>query len=127
MRRIAFYGITSVILLTSLTVFSQEKSDTICRYQPPLISCQQAQENANAIYKYPVALRSIEEKETIIKTKERELFYVKSGFAEERSVFTIDLQVQKELTSKQERAKKRWKYVSLTLGILAAGFYVKGK
>ena len=94
-------------------------------YQPPLISCQQAQENSNAIYKYPVALRSIAEKDEIIKTGERELSFVKSGFAEERGVFMIDLLTETQRADKQEGRKKRWRLATVAFGILAGAFYVK--
>lgn len=94
-------------------------------YQPPLISCEQAQENANAIYKYPIALKSLTEKDEIIKTRERELYFVKSSFEEERRVFAIDLELQTAKSEKQERRKRWWRFATGVLAIMAGAFYFK--
>ena len=113
MKLIKFFMI--VVLLISITgiVFSQAKKDT-CTYQAPLISCEQAQENANAIYKYPVALQSLREKEERIKGAERELYFVRSGFEEERKVFEIDLGIQTKKAEREERRKRNWRLVALS-------------
>ena len=124
MKLIKFSLIVVLLISTTGIVFSQAKKDT-CTYQAPLISCEQAQENANAIYKYPVALQSLKEKEERIKGAERELYFVKSGFGEERKVFEVDLGIQTQRAEREERRKKRWRFASIVLLIFSVAIYAK--
>lgn len=117
--------IASFILLHNLTAFSQGKSDTTCYYQAPLITCVQAQINANAIVKYPLALQSIAIKDEMIRIKENELFHVKAGFNQERMLHEIDKKALIDSNNKQLRKTKRWKFVAGVLGVLAGAFYLK--
>lgn len=113
------------ILLLNSIAFSQVKSDTNCYYQPPKITCVQAQIDAEAIYKYPLALKSISLKDEMIRLKENELFHVKAGFEEERKLNELDKQDLIDSYNKELRRKKRWRFATSVLAIVAGAFYVK--
>ena len=126
MKKLTVLYLTGVFtVLLNLTAFSQVKSDTTCYYQAPLITCSQAQINANAIVKYPVALESIAVKNELIRTKENELFHVKAGFGMERKLFELDKQALTDSYNKELRRKKRWRFASGVLAIVAGAFYLK--
>jgi hypothetical protein len=114
------------ILLLNLTVFSQVsvKNDT-CYYQPPKTTCEQAQKNANAIVKYPVLLQSLEIKTEMIRVKENELMHVKAGFEDERKLKQIEITELDYQYKKEIRRKKRWRFATGFLAIVAGAFYVK--
>ena len=126
MKKLTVLYLTGIftVLLNSI-VFSQVKSDTTCYYQAPKITCEQAQSNANAIVKYPIALESIAIKNELIRLKENELYHVKAGFIEERKLFELDKQVLTDSYNKELRRKKRWRFASGVLAIVAGAFYLK--
>ena len=104
--------------------YSQVKSDT-CYYQAPKITCEQAQSNAQAIVKYPVALESITVKTELLRLKENELYHVKAGFSEERKLYELDKQALTDTYNREVRRKKRWRFVTGVLAIVAGAFYLK--
>jgi hypothetical protein len=112
-------------LLLNLTVFSQAKSDTTCYYQPPRITCVQAQLNAQAIVKYPIALQSLTLKDDMLRIKESELFHVKAGFNDERQLYQIDMKALTDSYNRELRRKKRWRFGAGVLAIMAGAFYLK--
>jgi len=107
-----------------LTAFSQVKSDT-CYYKAPKITCEQAQINANALVKYPIVLQSLDLKNEMLRIKENELFHVKAGFVEERKIYEIDKQELANDYNLELRRKKRWRFATAVLAIVAGAFYVK--
>ena len=112
-----------IALLNSIA-YSQAKSDT-CYYQPPKMTCEQAQINAQAIVKYPIALESIAVKNELLRLKENELYHVKAGFNEERKLYELDKQALTDSYNREVRRKKRWRFVTGVLAIVAGAFYLK--
>lgn len=118
MRLIKFCITISCIVGSNLITFSQEVKAP-CTYQPPTITCEQAQKNADAIVKYPVSLKSLSEKDTIIKTKEHEVSMLKNGFTEERKEFNFKIDGLKQDNNvlatqldTQIGRKKKWRLVA---------------
>lgn len=112
-----------IVFLNSIA-YSQAKSDT-CYYQAPKITCEQAQSNAQAIVKYPIALESIAVKNELLRIKENELYHTKAGFVEERKLYELDKQVLMDSYNRELRRKKRWRFVTGVLAIVAGAFYIK--
>ena len=121
----ALFWTVVFILFSNLIVFSQVKSDTTCYYQPPKITCKQAQIDAESIVKYPVALQSLAVKDEMIRVKENELSHVKAGFEDERKLKAIEIQKLDSQYQKELRRKKRWRFATGVLAIVAGAFYVK--
>ena len=115
----------NIILLHNSTAFSQVRNDTACYYQAPKITCEQAQKNAEAIVKYPLALKSMSIKDEMIRTKENELSNVKDGFNDERKLNTITISDLTKNYQREIRRKKRWRILTGIVGIFAVAFYAK--
>ena len=112
-----------IALLNSIA-YSQGRSDT-CYYQAPKITCQQAQSNAQAIVKYPIALESLALRNELLRLKENELYHVKAGFMNERKLYELDRQALTDTYNKETRRKKRWRFATGVLAIVAGAFYLK--
>lgn len=89
------------------------------------MTCEQAQKNADAIVKYPTALRAIGERDEAIRLKENEISHIRAGFNLERKMFALDKTTLTDSYDKEVRRKKRWRIVSGVLVIVATAFYVK--
>ena len=118
-----FLTISTLTILLSFVGYSQQGKTDTCYYQPPRMTCEQAQQNANAIVKYPIALHLLGQKDEMLRIKENELFHVKAGFNSERSLYAIGLKTKQNELDRQGRVKKRWKIATGILAIIAGAFY----
>lgn len=119
-----FFLTVAFIILLNSTVFSQVKNDS-CFYQAPKITCQQAQRNADAIVKYPIALQLLGQRSEMLRIRENELNHTKAGFIMERNLVELDRKSLTETYQREIRRKKRWRFATGVLAIIAGAFYIK--
>ena len=89
------------------------------------MTCQQAQSNAQAIVKYPIVLESLVLKNELLRLKENELYHIRAGFSEERKLYELDRQALMDTYNRETRRKKRWRFATGVLAIVAGAFYLK--
>ena len=91
------------------------------------MSCEQAQKNADAIVKYPIALHLLGQKDEMIRLKENEIYHVRAGFSLERKDFSLErkdfiLERQSLITDrvkvialydKEVKRKERWRFATV--------------
>ena len=125
MKNLTVFFLTGVfIILTSSIAFSQVKSDT-CFYQAPKTTCEQAQRNADAIVKYPIALQLLGQRSEMLRIRENELYHTKAGFEQEIKLVELDKKALTETYQREVRRKKRWRFATGVLAIVAGAFYLK--
>ena len=108
----------------NLTALTQVKNDT-CYYQSPKITCEQAQKNADAIVKYPIVLQLLGQKDDLIRIKENELAHTKAGYSDNLKLVELDKKALTDSYDRELRRKKRWRFATGVLAIVAGAFYIK--